>query len=103
MIIAEINVIPIGTKTVSVSKYVAKAVDELKRLGLKPELTAMGSIFEAEDMSLILKAFESVHESVFKQGAERVVTTLKIDERRDKEGTIKQKVLSINFDSKKGG
>ncbi|MEA1957490.1 MAG: MTH1187 family thiamine-binding protein [Euryarchaeota archaeon] len=95
MIIAEITVVPIGTKTPSVSKYVAKAVDELKRLGLKPELTAMGTIFEAEEMSIVLKAFEAVHESVFEQGAERVATTLRIDERRDKEGTIKQKMRSV--------
>jgi uncharacterized protein (TIGR00106 family) len=74
---------------------VSKAVDELKRLGLKPELTAMGTIFEAEEMSIVLKAFETVHESVFEQGAERVATTLKIDERRDKEGTIKQKMQSV--------
>ena len=33
--------------------------------------------------------------AVFEQGVERVVTTLKIDERRDKEGSIKQKVLSV--------
>jgi uncharacterized protein (TIGR00106 family) len=95
MIIAEITVIPIGTKTPSVSKYVAKAVDALKKLELKPELTAMGTIFEAEDISVILKAFEAVHGSVFEQGAERVVTTLRIDERRDKEGSIKQKIGSV--------
>jgi len=97
MIIAEITVIPIGTKTPGVSKYVAKAVDVLKKMGLQPELTAMGTIFEAEDISVISKAFESVHESVFEQGAERVVTTLKIDERRDKEGSIKQKMHSAVF------
>ena len=97
MIIAEITVIPIGTKTPGVSKYVSKAVDALKKLGLQPELTAMGTIFEAEDISVILKAFESVHESVFEQGAERAVTTLKIDERRDKEGSIKQKMRSAVF------
>ncbi|MCW3141578.1 MAG: MTH1187 family thiamine-binding protein [Methanophagales archaeon] len=95
MIIAEITVIPLGTKTPSVSKYVAKAVEALKKLGLEPELTAMSTIFEAADMSVILKAFEVVHESVFEQGAERVVTTLRIDERRDKEGSIKQKVQSL--------
>jgi uncharacterized protein (TIGR00106 family) len=95
MIIAEITVVPIGTGTPSVSKYVAKAIDKLRKLGLKPELTAMGTIFEAEDISSILKAFKSVHESVFEQGAVRVVTTLRIDERRDKEGTIKQKIQAV--------
>jgi len=101
MIIAEIAVVPIGTGTPSVSEYVSKAVDELKRLGLRPELTAMGTIFEAEEMSTVLKAFEAVHESVFKQGAKRVVTTLKVDERRDKEGTIKQKLESVASAQKK--
>lgn len=95
MIIAEISVIPIGTGTPSVSKYVAKAVDELRRLGLKPEVTAMGTIFEAEDVAVILNAFKAVHESVFAHGAQRAVTALKIDERRDKEGSITQKVRSI--------
>lgn len=95
MIIAEITVVPIGTGTPSVSPYVAKAVDELRKLGLNPELTAMGTIFEAEDISLILEAFEAVHESVFAQGAVRVVTTLTIDERRDKKGSIEQKVRSV--------
>ena len=94
MIIAKITVVPVGTQTPSVSRYVAKAVDELRRLGLKTELTAMGTIFEAEKISEILEAFEAVHESVFAQGAERVVTTLTIDERRDKEGCIRQKIRS---------
>jgi len=89
MINAEIMVVPIGTKTPSLSTYVAKAVDELRKFGLNPRVTAMGTIFEAEDISLILKAFKAVHESVFVQGAVRVVTTLKIDERRDKEGSVK--------------
>ena len=95
MIIAEITVVPLGTGTPSVSRYVAKAVEELKKLGLKTEVTAMGTIFEAEDLSLILEAFKAVHESVFAQGAERVVTSLRIDERRDKEGSIEQKVRSV--------
>ena len=95
MIIAEITVVPIGTKTASVSKYVAGVVSELEKLGLNPELTAMGTIFEVEDLTLVLNAFTVVHESVFEQGAVRVVTTLRIDERRDKEGSIKQKLQSV--------
>ncbi len=95
MIIAEITVIPIGTKTASVSKYIAKVVAELEKLGLNPELTAMGTIFEVETLTLVLNAVKVVHESVFEQGAVRVVTTLRIDERRDKEGSIKQKLQSV--------
>lgn len=97
MIIAEITVIPIGTRTPSIGIYVARAVEELRKLGLTPSVTAMGTIFEADDLSLVLKAFKAVHESVFELGAIRVVTTLKIDERRDKEGSIKQKIRAVGF------
>jgi uncharacterized protein (TIGR00106 family) len=99
MIIAEISVVPLGTQTPSVSPYVAKAVDELVKLGLQPELTAMGTIFEADDIALILEAFKAVHESAFAHGAVRVVTTLKIDERRDKAGSIQQKIRSVTSGS----
>ena len=99
MIIAEITVVPLGTPTPSVSRYVARAVNVLRDLGLEPELTAMGTIFESEDISVILDAFKAVHESVFAQGALRVVTTLTIDERRDKEGSIGQKIRSVTSGS----
>lgn len=97
MIIAELTVVPLGTGTPSVSRYVAKAVDELRKLGLEPQVTAMGTIIEATELPVILEAVERVHESVFEQGALRVVTTLKIDERRDKAGSIEQKMRAVSF------
>jgi len=97
MIIAELTVVPLGTQTPGVSRYVAKAVTELKKMGLEPQLTAMGTIIEADELSVILEAVERVHESVFEQGALRVVTTLKIDERRDKAGSIEQKLKAVRF------
>jgi uncharacterized protein (TIGR00106 family) len=95
MIIAELTVVPLGTGTPGVSRYVAKAVDELRKLGLEPQLTAMGTIIEAADIGIILEAVRKVHETVFEQGALRVVTTLKIDERRDKAGSIEQKLRAV--------
>lgn len=95
MIIAEISVVPVGTKTASVSKYVAKAVEELKKIGLQSELTAMGTEFEVKSIEKVLEAFKVVHESVFKEECVRVVTSLKVDERRDKEGSIEQKKNSV--------
>ncbi len=95
MIIAEITVIPIGTGTPGVSEYVAGAVAELRNLGLKPQLTAMGTVFEADSMDVVLNALKAVHESVFARGAMRVVTSLRIDERRDKEASAEQKIQSV--------
>lgn len=95
MIIAELVIVPVGTGTPSVSTYVARAVAELKGMGLQPEVTAMGTIFETDDIRVVLEAVRRVHESVFEQGAQRVVTTLSIDERRDKAGSIGQKVRAV--------
>ena len=67
MIIAELTVVPLGTGTPSVSRYVVKAVDELRKLGLEPQLTAMGTIIEAAELSVILEAVKRIHESVFRQ------------------------------------
>jgi uncharacterized protein (TIGR00106 family) len=94
MIIAELSVVPVGTKKASVSEYVGTAVKELKSLGLEPRITAMGTDFEARDIKTILIAFQKAHEAVFRAGAERVVTQLKIDERRDREGSMAQKLNS---------
>ena len=49
MVIAEVSVIPIGTKTASASKYVAKAIKAIgKQDKVKYQLTAMGTILEGE-------------------------------------------------------
>ena len=96
MLIAEIVIVPVGTGTPSVSKYVARAIAELRGMGLQPDVTAMGTIFETDNIAVVLEAFRRVHESVFEEGAQRVVTTLRIDERRDTVGSIEQKVRAVN-------
>ncbi len=94
MAIAEISIIPIGTSTPSVSKYVAKAVGILKRKGVKFEITSMGTIVEGE-ISELLKIVEEMHRAVLESDVVRVVTTVKIDERKDKPLTIEGKVSSV--------
>ncbi len=95
MIVVEFAVIPIGTKTPSVSKYVAAAVNALEELNIKAELTGMGTIFEASNLKNAFTAIERAHNAVFKAGAERVVTSVRIDERRDKESSIERKTKAV--------
>lgn len=95
MAIAEISVVPLGTKTPSVSKYVARAVKALQQeKDLKYETTAMGTIVEA-DLDKILAVVKKMHEATFGEGVGRVVTTVKIDDRRDEPRTIKDKMASL--------
>jgi uncharacterized protein (TIGR00106 family) len=95
MAIAEISVVPLGTKTTSISQYVARAVKVLEQeKDIKYEMTAMGTIIEG-DLDKILAAVKKMHEGTFGEGVARVVTTIKIDDRRDKAQGMKEKVDSL--------
>jgi uncharacterized protein (TIGR00106 family) len=95
MITAELSIIPIGTSKTSLSDYVAAAVSAIDKNGISYELTGMGTLLESEDLSLLLNAIKEAHEAVFKIGAERVSTSIKIDDRRDSNRTIADKVSSV--------
>lgn len=92
MIIAEFSVVPIGTKTPSVSKYIRKAIEALEKAGVGYKVGAMSTTIEAKDLDTLFKALKLAHNAVFEEGVERVVTTIKIDDRRDKNISIESKI-----------
>ncbi len=92
--IVEFSVIPVGGG-VSVSEFLVPALKELERRGIRYEVTAMSTIFEAESIKEALKAVEEAHEAVFKTGIKRVITSIRIDDRRDKRVSMKDKVESL--------
>jgi len=95
MAIAEVSVVPLGTKTPSVSQYVARAIEVLDReKDMKYEMTAMGTIMEG-DLDRILAVVKKMHESVLGKGVVRVLTTIKIDDRCDQPQTMKGKLDSV--------
>jgi len=95
MAMIDISVVPVGTKSPSVSQYVAGAVRLLQNEpGIKYELTAMNTIIEGE-LGKLLTLAKKMHRSAFAAGAQRVVTTIRIDERRDKPLTIEGKVKAV--------
>jgi len=95
MAIMEISIVPLGTKSPSVSKYVAIALKELKKQSkVKYSLTAMGTIVEG-DLDILLEVAKKMHRSVLRKEIKRVVTTIKIDERVDKKMTSKGKINSV--------
>ncbi|MGB9936560.1 MAG: MTH1187 family thiamine-binding protein [Methanobacterium sp.] len=95
MITAELTVIPIGTGNTSISEYVAAAVSILEEKGIKYEINGVGTLIETDDSQKLFDAVKAVHEAVFNEGAKRVSTHLKIDDRRDSEKTMQQKVESV--------
>ena len=95
MALVEVSIIPLGTGTPSVSKYVARAVEVLQDAkDIKYELTAMGTIIEGE-LERLLTIVQKMHQAVLDAGIMRVVTTIKIDERRDKNSSMRSKIESL--------
>ncbi len=96
MAIVEVSVVPIGTASPSVSRYVAEAEKVLRGAeGINYELTAMGTIIEG-DLDVVLALVRQMHRAVLgTDGVMRVVTTIKIDERLDKTSSIRGKVASV--------
>ena len=94
MAVVFVTITPLGTGTPSVSRYVAGVERVLRDSGLTHELTAMGTIIEG-DLDEILAVVRRMHESPFGDGAMRVSTLVKIDDRRDKDHTIAGKMKSV--------
>ena len=95
MAIAEITVVPSGIGP-SVSDYVVRAIRVIeKHEGVRFRLTPMGTILEG-DLDSILDVIRDVHNCAFDDRVKRVLTLVKIDDRRDKELTMEGKLSSVH-------
>ena len=94
MAILEISIVPIGIQGSSLSPYVADCLLVLKEEKVRYELSAMGTNLEGNLRDLMRIAMK-MHEVPFKKGAPQVATTIRIDDRRDKKGTLSAKKKAV--------
>jgi len=95
MAIVAVNMVPLGMGS-SVSKYVAAAEKVIvDRPGIKRQVGPMFTTLEG-DLDEIMQAIREMQEAVFAAGVDRVLTTIKIDDRRDKQATMEAKLASLN-------
>jgi len=94
MIIAQLSISPLGKGT-SVSKYVKIAIDVLKKEQITFQTNAMGTVLETKTLETLFHIVQKVHNAVLATGAKRIITELKIDDRRDKNATITSKLASL--------
>lgn len=94
---AEISMIPISKNGgTSMGKEVALAFEAIRKTqGIKATLTALGTQVEAESMSALFASIDAAHLAVKRSGAARIITSVRIDERLDKEQTLEGKVRSV--------
>ena len=91
--IAEISVIPIG-EGIDLASYVASIVKVIDESGLDYKLNAMGTVVEG-DSDRVFDLIKKCHNKML-ETAQRVYTTVKIDERKDKNTKmIEHKVQAV--------
>jgi uncharacterized protein (TIGR00106 family) len=90
----QITVIPVGTASPSVGEFVARTQKVVEESGLAYELQDMGTVVEGGAGDLFRLAAR-IHEMPFAKGARRVVTQITVDDRRDREVAIGDKVASV--------
>lgn len=95
MAIVAVNIVPLGVGT-SVSKYVAAAEKVIvNKPHIKRQLGPMFTTLEG-DLDEVMQAVREMQEAIFAAGVERVITTIKIDDRRDTKATMESKLASVN-------
>ncbi|MEN8200160.1 MAG: MTH1187 family thiamine-binding protein [Thermodesulfobacteriota bacterium] len=93
MPLLQFTMIPMG-EGVSVGDHVAEIQKRLLEEGATFRLTDMATVVEG-DVQELFRLLESIYETPFKHGAQRVVTNITIDDRRDKEVHIGEKIQSV--------
>jgi uncharacterized protein (TIGR00106 family) len=91
-LIVEFSILPVGVG-VGLSKHVAKALDIVDRSGLEYQFTPMGTILQG-DYEEIMDTIKKCHDAVL-EDCERVVTTIKIDDRKGSEDEISHKIEAV--------
>jgi uncharacterized protein (TIGR00106 family) len=92
---ADLTVIALGRADASASRYIAEIQRRLERQDrVRYLLHAMGTSLEGTTED-ILAVVAELHAVPFELGISRVYTVLKLDERRDREQTLEDKVESV--------
>jgi uncharacterized protein (TIGR00106 family) len=92
---ADLTVIALGRPDASASAYIAEIQRALARQDrVRYAMHAMGTSLEGTTAD-ILAVVAELHAVPFGLGIPRVYTVLKLDERRDKEQTLEDKVASV--------
>ena len=95
MATADLTVIGLGRPDASASRYIAEIQRRLAAQDqVRFQMHAMGTSLEGETAAILALVGE-LHAVPFELGLPRVYTVLKLDERRDREQTLQDKVDSV--------
>lgn len=76
-------------------KYFDIVKNNIETSGFKYIQTPMSTVIEG-DLDAVLKLVRKIQEDIISAGYGRTYSIIKIDDRRDKKGTMEQKLNSVN-------
>jgi uncharacterized protein (TIGR00106 family) len=91
MIVAEFSTIPMGTGT-SASKYVLAIYEVLRESGVRFVPGPMSTSIETNSFEQLFKVIEKANKKLADMGVQRIVTSVHIDYRLDKDVSIESKL-----------
>lgn len=93
-VIAELTVVPLGTGSTSLSQYVRIVEQVIAASGLEHTLTPMGTCVQGE-LDDIFAVVKQAHAALAAAGCARISTHIKLDDRRDKERKMQDKIDAV--------
>ncbi|MDD2834988.1 MAG: MTH1187 family thiamine-binding protein [Methanothrix sp.] len=91
MIVADFTTIPMGAGT-SASQYVQAVHELLNQSGIKFVAGPMSTSVEASSFEQLFKVIKEANKKLADMGVQRIVTSIRIDYRLDKDITIESKL-----------
>jgi len=91
MIVADFSTIPMGTGT-SASQYVQAVYELLRQSGIKFVAGPMSTAVEASSFEQLFDVIEEANKKLADMGVQRIITSIHIDYRLDKDVTIESKL-----------
>lgn len=90
----QISIVPVGTQSPSFSSVVSDACRKAQQNGIKFEVTPTSTVMEG-DLGALLNIAQQMHQAAFRDGTQRVVTNISIDDRRDKDLRMEPAVEAV--------
>ncbi len=91
MIVADFTTIPMGIGT-SASQYVQVVHELLRQSGIKFVAGPMSTAVEASSFEQLFEIIERANKELENMGVQRIITSIHIDYRRDKDISIESKL-----------
>lgn len=94
MILAQLSIYPVG-EGVSLGRFVKKGVQIIEESGYTYQVGGLSTAVEVPDLPDLFELVTKIRQAQLDEGAQRILIEIKVDDRRDKEATLKSKISSV--------